>query len=62
MCALITWAHREWSLSQVVVRVVEDNIANRRLVESLERFEPFGDTTEVKWPEGKGGGSLRGGT
>jgi hypothetical protein len=54
----ITWAGCERSLSQVVV-VAGGNVEGRRLVESLEGFEAFGDTTGVKRPEEKGGGAKK---
>lgn len=60
--ALLAWARAECDVQDVMVRVVDDNWASRRVIESLgdEYFARVeGEDHEINWPENKRGGGTK---
>jgi RimJ/RimL family protein N-acetyltransferase len=56
--ALLATAKTEYGVSRVIVRIAEDNLNSRRVVESMggEWVRTEGECPELDWPETKGGG------
>ncbi len=54
--ALLAWVVKEQAVKEARVDVVVDNVASRRLVESLEGSVREEGEQELVWPESMGGG------
>jgi RimJ/RimL family protein N-acetyltransferase len=55
--ALLDWGTNHCEVKTVVVRISEDNLASRRVVEGMKEFVREGANDDwVDWPEEKGGG------
>jgi len=54
----LAWA-AELGISDVTVKVVEDNLASRAVIQSIDAFKFLDNREEVVWPESKGGGTKR---
>lgn len=58
--ALVNWAAKEQGVKSVMVRVVEENVGSRRIVESISEFKRVEEEDHsVVWPEAKGGGGRK---
>lgn len=63
--AMLSWAKETGQAKSVVVQVIEDNFGSRKIVESIQGFEPILDESGERkvdleaWQESKGGGEKR---
>lgn len=59
--AILAWGKTELNVTQVIVRVVEDNPNSRKVVESMGEYFVREDGADhvIDWPESKGGGQKK---
>jgi RimJ/RimL family protein N-acetyltransferase len=58
--AIVSWGREYEGVGTVVVRVLEENLASRKIIAGIEEFKRVnGEDEFVEWPEAKGGGRKR---
>jgi RimJ/RimL family protein N-acetyltransferase len=56
--AILAWGKAEYGVNRVLVRIAEDNLDSRRVIESMGKYWVRAEAEDlvVDWPENKGGG------